>query len=175
MSTTRLLALTLAFVGSLGGSPATAQPRLAIDLIAGGGAPMASSGYAVRGSAGQTATGGASSPSFATRAGFWLDLGSPATSVGDDHDRPRVLSLVQNHPNPFNPSTTITFALPARSRVRLAVYDLAGRLVAELIDEVRTPGVYEQSFAPTELASGVYLYRLEADGVARQRKLILLK
>jgi hypothetical protein len=55
------------------------------------------------------------------------------------------------------------------------VYDVAGRLIDVLIDEVRGPGVYQQSFAPTDLASGVYLYRLQADGVVLQRKLVLLQ
>jgi len=156
-------------------STAQAQVQRSRDVVAGGGSVMGSPGFTIRGTVGQAAVGAGASPSFTSSVGYWLEIGSPATAVEDSPGRPRVLHLGQNRPNPFNPRTTITFALPETSRVRLRVYDLAGRLVGELIDEVREAGVYEQSFAPKELASGVYVYRLEAEGVALQRKLVLLK
>jgi hypothetical protein len=99
----------------------------------------------------------------------------PATSVTLDETLPEEFSLSQNYPNPFNPSTRIRFAIPARTDVRLAVYDLLGKEVALLVDEVRNEGGYEVEFAGTGLASGVYYYTLRTGGAAETRTMILMK
>ena len=71
---------------------------------------------------------------------------------------PKEFTLSQNYPNPFNPTTTIEFTLPEDGHVRLAVYDVRGRLVSTLIDEDRRAGVYHQAvFVANNLASGTYL------------------
>jgi len=83
--------------------------------------------------------------------------------------------LGQNHPNPFNPSTTIRFSLANAGPVRLRLYNLKGELVATLVDEVLPAGDQRLIFRPTELSSGVYFYRLETDGFTASRRLLLLK
>ena len=92
----------------------------------------------------------------------------------------REFRLNQNFPNPFNPATTIHFSIPTRSFVHLAVYDLVGRQVATLVDEVKEPGDYPVQWKP-DLPSGVYLYRVECrsdqKGIlfARTGKMVLVK
>ena len=78
-------------------------------------------------------------------------------------------------PNPFNPMTRIPFALAARSRVDLSVYDVRGKLVATLVDGERTAGPHSVVWDATEQASGLYFVRLRADGAERVRKIVLLK
>lgn len=90
------------------------------------------------------------------------------------------IDLQQNFPNPFNPVTTIRFILPTESPVRLAIYDVAGRVVRTLIDKQLGPGVYSpvwngMSDAGKPAATGVYFYRLEADGFTESKKMILVK
>ena len=93
---------------------------------------------------------------------------------------PAALALAQNHPNPFNPKTTISFALPAAGAVRLSVFDVSGRRVATLIDAVQPAGQHHviwdgRDAAGANLSSGVYFYRLEAAGAQVERKMLLLK
>jgi len=75
---------------------------------------------------------------------------------------PTVFALDQNFPNPFNPSTTIQYQLPADSRVSLKVYDMLGREVATIVNEERPAGYHEVRWIASNAASGVYFYRLEA-------------
>ena len=95
---------------------------------------------------------------------------------------PRAFKLEQNHPNPFNPSTTISFQVPegGAQRVSLRVYDLRGSVVRNLIDDIRDPGVYTafwngQDDSGRNVSSGVYLYRLQAGSFSQTRKMVLLK
>ncbi|MCC6395993.1 MAG: T9SS type A sorting domain-containing protein, partial [Bacteroidetes bacterium] len=88
---------------------------------------------------------------------------------------PESYALSQNYPNPFNPSTTIKFELPAASLVRLSVFDLLGREVSVLVNEQRSAGVHDVTFDAGRLASGVYLYRLQAGDFVQAHKMVLLK
>ena len=88
---------------------------------------------------------------------------------------PNQYSLEQNYPNPFNPTTTIEFKLPETSHVTLKVYDILGREVASLVNEVKTSGNYKVYFNASNLASGVYFYRIEAGKFIATKKLLLLK
>jgi len=83
--------------------------------------------------------------------------------------------LNPNFPNPFNPNTTISFELPKYSNVKLNVYDASGKLVATLINGSVNAGKYEIPFDGTNLASGVYFCKFEADGYSTVNKMILLK
>jgi hypothetical protein len=86
---------------------------------------------------------------------------------------PKAFALEQNFPNPFNPTTTIYYQLPTASRVSIVVYDLVGREVKRLVDEVREAGYHEARFSATGgsaygggasgIASGVYFYRMTAE------------
>jgi photosystem II stability/assembly factor-like uncharacterized protein len=95
---------------------------------------------------------------------------------------PSQFSLEQNYPNPFNPSTKVTFSLPEASQVKLSVFNVLGEEVKTLLNENREPGVHTIGFDASGLASGVYLYRIQALPVGRQagnfvqvRKMILTK
>jgi beta-lactamase superfamily II metal-dependent hydrolase len=88
---------------------------------------------------------------------------------------PRNFLLEQNSPNPFNPSTTINYQLPVDSRVTLKVFDVLGQEVATLVNEDKKAGRYEVEFNGSKLSSGVYFYRLKADGISLIQKMILAR
>ena len=83
--------------------------------------------------------------------------------------------LYQNYPNPFNPSTTIKFAVPKESNVNLTIYNVLGELVTTLVNEQMKAGYYEYKFDASNLASGVYLFRIKAGDFLQTKKMILLK
>ena len=91
-----------------------------------------------------------------------------------DADVPSAFRLDQNYPNPFNPTTAISYQLVANSYVTLKVYDLLGREVATLVNGQLAAGSYKTTFDASRLSSGVYLYRLAADGATIQTKKMLL-
>ncbi|MCX6641307.1 MAG: T9SS type A sorting domain-containing protein [bacterium] len=82
---------------------------------------------------------------------------------------------LDNYPNPFNPTTTIRYELPIAGLVRLSVYDISGRQVVDLVDGMREAGSQEVTFDGSNLASGVYLYRLKVGDQVAQDKMMLLK
>ena len=98
-----------------------------------------------------------------------------ATSRETTDELTRTFELNQNYPNPFNPSTIISFDLPSSSNVVLEVFDVMGRRVAQLLDGQQPPGTHEVTFRADHLPSGVYTYRLTADGVSQTRSLTLIK
>ena len=88
---------------------------------------------------------------------------------------PTGFSVFQNYPNPFNLSTTIRYVLPYRSFVTLTVYNILGQQVARLVNQQVPYGVHDVPFRGDALASGVYLYRIQAGDFSQMNKLILLK
>ncbi len=88
---------------------------------------------------------------------------------------PADFNLAQNFPNPFNPVTKIQFALPRAGKTKLILYNLRGELVKTLIDDEKAAGYYEVIFDATDLASGLYFYRLQAGDFLAIRKLIVAK
>lgn len=88
---------------------------------------------------------------------------------------PKTFALQQNYPNPFNPSTTISFSLPTAALVRLTIYDMLGREVATLVKGWRDAGKYDVSFDASHLATGLYLYRLQAADVTVTKRMMLVK
>ncbi len=106
---------------------------------------------------------------------FIVTFAPTVTSVVTHNDRPTEFGLAQNYPNPFNPSTTIQYALPRRSHVTLAVFNTLGQKVAELVNEEKSAGSYEVRFDAGELASGMYLCRLQAGSLVQTRKLLLVR
>jgi photosystem II stability/assembly factor-like uncharacterized protein len=95
--------------------------------------------------------------------------GEPANNVPKDY------ILSQNYPNPFNPSTKISFSLPQANNVKLVVYDLQGKEVATLVNSYMNAGNHSVEFNASSLASGVYLYRIEAGSFTAAKKMILVK
>lgn len=80
-----------------------------------------------------------------------------------------------NYPNPFNPSTTISFTVPQDGFVSLKVYDMLGRVASELVNEQKLAGRYQVRFDASELASGMYLYELRASGQRQVQKMVVTK
>ncbi|MDD5363570.1 MAG: T9SS type A sorting domain-containing protein [Ignavibacteria bacterium] len=93
-----------------------------------------------------------------------VEIGLPARFV-----------LEQNYPNPFNPSTEIRFGLPEDSRVDLSVFDLTGRKIRTLINEMKPAGYYKIDFSTGNIASGIYIYRLNTEKYSVSKKMIILK
>lgn len=83
--------------------------------------------------------------------------------------------LDQNFPNPFNPSTTISYGLSVNAHVALKVFDVLGREVMTLVDETQQPGTFAVQVNPINLPSGMYLYRMQADGVTMTKRMFYLK
>ena len=99
-----------------------------------------------------------------------------ATNVYETNGQiPKEFSLYQNYPNPWNPTTQIEYSLPAESHVRLTLIDALGREVGILVDGVVSAGRHKNQVQVSNLSSGVYFYRLTADGKALSKKMIVMK
>jgi len=97
------------------------------------------------------------------------------TSSTTQRERFADFRLAQNYPNPFNPTTNITYVLPKTENVSLKVYDVLGREVATLVNEVKPAGAYTVPFNASNLASGVYFYKLQAGSFVQTKKMMLVK
>ncbi|MCK6560069.1 T9SS type A sorting domain-containing protein [candidate division KSB1 bacterium] len=111
----------------------------------------------------------------------WMDLdylGIPSnllTSVQQRDEAPLRYSLQQNYPNPFNPATKIRYSLAQPGHVKVFVHDLLGRQVAVLVDQKQNPGFHEIMFEGGNLASGIYLLRLQAGSFRAERRMLLIR
>ena len=92
-----------------------------------------------------------------------------------DNYLPKNYSLSQNCPNPFNPASKISYALPQNSFVELKVFNLLGQEIATLVNQEKPAGTYEVNFDASNLPSGVYIYRIKAGEYVETKKMILLK
>ncbi len=112
-----------------------------------------------------------------TLGGVWYrPLSEIITSVNEKHNViPNEYSLYQNYPNPFNPSTTITYELPKASFVTLKVFDMLGREIKSLVNGYKSQGKYSVNFNASNLASGVYFYKIESGEYSSIKKMLLLK
>jgi hypothetical protein len=102
----------------------------------------------------------------------WQFSGSSAIN---DNLLPTETRLYNNYPNPFNPTTTIKFNLKSNSPVKLTVYNAKGELVNTLVNGLQNAGHHSVNFDGTGLNSGVYFYRLEAEGKCMVNKMIMIK
>ncbi|HEY9166404.1 MAG TPA: YCF48-related protein [Candidatus Kryptonia bacterium] len=100
----------------------------------------------------------------------------PATGVSiSGKTNPEAFALSQNFPNPFNPSTAISFDIPSKSFVTLKIFDLLGREVATIVSEEMTPGHYQRMWDASRMPSGIYFCRLQSGSFTETRKLVVLK
>jgi len=151
------------------------QTELRYNVVGSGGDEATSPNYGMRGTVGQTGIGTTGSASYEGYVGYWYLRGATATAASDEPAIPQDFTLEQNHPNPFNPTTTIQFSVPTRSQVTLKIYDVSGGLVKTLVNGSVPPGVHREVWDASGIASGVYFYRIEALGYVQTRKLVLLK
>jgi hypothetical protein len=114
-----------------------------------------------------------------------MDYMNIPTSIDDNQTYPDEFVLYQNYPNPFNPTTKIRYSIAASPKsspkertlneVRLKVYDILGNEIVTLVDEQKEAGYYEVEWDATQLASGVYFYRLQAGNFIQTKKMVLLR
>ena len=101
------------------------------------------------------------------------------TSIGiNDHSNntlPKSIDLLQNFPNPFNPTTTISFSLPERANVILSIYNELGEKVAVLLNGEKEAGMHNVNWNASNFVSGVYFYELKTEKYSTTKKLILMK
>jgi hypothetical protein len=100
---------------------------------------------------------------------------SVITGVSGNNNIPERFALEQNYPNPFNPSTVIKYQVPAASNVKITVYDILGKKVAELVNAKIEAGYHSVEFNSTGLASGLYIYKMEAGSFSEVKKMMLIK
>jgi glycosidase len=101
--------------------------------------------------------------------------GTPSAVEATPENLPVQYVLKQNYPNPFNPETVIAFELPRREHVVLKVYDLLGKEVGTLVDEMKGEGRHQVTFDASKLASGNYFYNLTVGAFSRTRRMVLVK
>ncbi len=106
---------------------------------------------------------------------WWFVVGKEGVRERGVFGIPQAFALSQNYPNPFNPTTEIKYALPRDAQVRLEIYNLLGQKVATLVDEYQGVGYRSVRWDARGLASGVYLYRLEAGNFTAVKKLVVIK
>jgi hypothetical protein len=101
--------------------------------------------------------------------------GNPISIININANVPKEFSLFQNYPNPFNPVTNINFSIPKSGMVKLVVYDILGKQVYELVNGNYNAGSYKVDFNASFLSSGVYFYKIEAEGFTDVKKMMLVK
>ena len=98
-----------------------------------------------------------------------------AVNVDDELKHPVGFRLSQNYPNPFNPETVIEYTLEAASQIKLSVYDITGRIVCTLVNEIQQPDNYHVIFRADNMPSGTYFYRLMVGSRVETKKMLLLQ
>ena len=98
------------------------------------------------------------------------------TGLSDDvNTLPEGFYLGQNYPNPFNPLTVIQYGVPEKARVMITLYDVLGRELVRLVDEVQDPGVKNITFDARSLSTGVYTYRITIGKFTESKKMVVIK
>ena len=100
----------------------------------------------------------------------------PNTNIDRESDIEIInYDLAQNYPNPFNNHTMINYSIPKKSNVKLEIYDITGRRVATLVDEIKKAGKYFANFNGSNLSTGIYVYILTTEYNSLARTMILIK
>ncbi|MDD8017699.1 MAG: T9SS type A sorting domain-containing protein [Bacteroidota bacterium] len=106
---------------------------------------------------------------------MWWNLAVLSVGTSQGQNVPQGFSLNQNYPNPFNPSTVISYQLPSSNHVSLKVFNVIGKEVATLVNEVKEAGSYEATFDASKLSSGIYFYQLKSGQFSSVKKMMLIK
>ena len=160
----------------------TAQTRIENSVFGNGSTPTGNGSNRIIGTVGQPAIGQSAGGANGVAGGFWAQNADVVTSVTDPPSEalPTQFRLHQNYPNPFNPETTIRYDLAKPVEVRLTVFDVLGRAVRTLVAHKQAAGAHSAVWdgrddLGRQLASGVYVYRLEAGDFTKSAKMLLLK
>jgi len=157
-------------------SPANSQYTLKSSVLGNGYGIMSGTSHAITSTVGQSFIGRTTGSSNINQVGFWYYI-NLITGIPGEEDNllPKEFELMQNYPNPFNPVTKIKFAVPTASHILVEVYNVLGQRVSTLVNEEKPPGYYVVDFNASSLASGFYIYRLEANGFNAVKKMIVTK
>jgi len=159
------------------------QHQIPYSVFGSGGDKAANSNFVLYSTAGEVLIDHSANSSHNQYQGFWyMYYEDVIVTVEDDLTIPASFKLEQNYPNPFNPTTIIKFGVPVRSNVIIKIYDLLGSEVKTIANEEMDAGWYERTFNAAGLASGVYIYRIEAAPLENQseifvsiKKMLLIK
>jgi len=122
-----------------------------------------------------TSTGAEFSCTFRPGGGKLFRIGEATSAVDVTLTNPVRFQLCQNYPNPFNPATSITYSLSVKEHVELKVFNVLGAEVRTLVDQIQHAGNHRVKFDATDLANGVYIYRLRAGDRTLTRKMLIVK
>ena len=177
--TTRVIGWTLVAVALLSCTAVAQTTSIGKQVICGGGGRSLNVPYRLVTVVGQPCVGQMASAHYAHVIGF-LAPSVRAFSSADEIDLPTLVALSQNTPNPFNPATTIRYDVPSEGRVCLVVYNVMGQTVRVLVDGDQVAGRHAVLWDGTDaqgrdIASGVYLCRMEAGDYHAVRKMLLLR
>jgi len=115
---------------------------------------------------------GTNPPNWNNGTSFTINIVSGITPIGEVVNS---YSLSQNFPNPFNPTTTISFGIPKAGLVSISVYDITGKFVTELVNGELSAGKYNTAWDASSLASGVYFYKIQAGDFVEMKRMTLIK
>ena len=111
----------------------------------------------------------------AGNSGYSNIVSSLITGIAGNSSLPEKYAMHQNYPNPFNPTTKIKFDIPKNGIVKLTVHDVLGRQVSTLVNNDLTAGRYEVEWSAGGYSSGIYFYRIEAEGFVETKRMMLVK
>jgi hypothetical protein len=157
--------------------PAAAEHSMTRGTVCSGGGVRTTGNYTMRATVGQPAVGRVENGThiFRMGSGFLYDWWLNCDVIEPLNLLPRGYALSQNYPNPFNPITRLRFEVPAPSHVSIRLYDVSGRVVRIVVDELLEPGFYEGLIDASGLASGLYFCRMTAASFQASRVLALTK
>ena len=176
MKFTIMFALVLSSVSCFLTQTIFGQTKLLNGTFGNGDDVVSGDANQIHGTVGQSVIGITTNSKNIQSLGFWYHAKDLVTAIEQISDiMPDEYRLEQNYPNPFNPTTTIQFSIPKPSFVTIILFNVRGEKVTKLIEEEKQPGVYQTIFDASELATGVYFYRINAGEFVQMKKLMILK
>jgi len=121
----------------------------------------------------QNVVGTSTAKNTTLQSGFWYTVVKKPSAIADN--LPKSYALYQNYPNPFNPTTAIRFDLPRECTVKLTVYDLLGRQLAQIDAGSKPAGTHTLTFDATNYASGLYFYQLQTAEYSKVGRMVVAK
>jgi len=174
----KLIAIFVFGMGFTLTSPSLNQAQNSVQAVFTNAATQASAGgKSLSASLGQTFQGVSGASSKNIGSGYWYTITQSAVSTDLEtlDTNPSSFALFANYPNPFNPETTFNFNLSKSGSASLVIYDMLGNVVETIVDQELPAGEFRTTWDATGRASGIYLYRLEANGKIATRKMTLMK